>query len=83
MAATSRDQYVPLPTDLIFCTASRANVDPDARGRCACGLLGIYPEGRPRPSIRTETLTRLHEEGPTHGTRRQPMNLRQLRAAGR
>jgi hypothetical protein len=78
--------YVPLPTDLVFCTSCRANVVPDAQGRCpADGVLGIYPQGEPRPDIVTPTLVLLQEASrqdrhSRQGVHRQPKNLRQLRA---
>lgn len=78
--------HVPLPTDSIFCTTCRANVRPDRRGRCpADGVLGIYPEGRPRPEMVTETLVRLQEiarvgQSSGRGVHRVPRNVRQLRA---
>lgn len=79
------DTYVPLPTNLIYCTSCGVNVEPDAQGRCSCGLLGIYPEGEPRPDIVTDTLIRLQEasrqdRASRQGVHRQPKNVRQLRA---
>lgn len=47
---------IPLPEGTGFCTACRADVEIDGRGRCACGLLAIYRSDRPRPEFVTETL---------------------------
>lgn len=81
--------YVPLPEGEIFCTSCRANVAPDGRGRCPVdGVLGIWPEGRPRPRIRTETLLKVLEGGrmdpdSLQGVHCQTLNPRQLRGSAR
>jgi hypothetical protein len=81
---TAATPYVPLPTGIGFCTACAANVRIDDLGRCSCGELCIWPEGRPRPAIETETLLKVLEAGRVdpssrQGVHRQPLNRRQRR----
>ena len=77
--------YVPVPTGQGYCVSCRGNVAIDTRGRCHCGELAIWPEGRPRPAIVTEELLKLRDGDRVGGpsvrkSRRQLLNLRQRRS---
>lgn len=88
MTTQPRTPHVPLPDGVGWCTACLANVPINARGRCSCGLLAVWPEGRPRPEIVTAHLLKLNEAvrlDPTskQGMHHQPRNVRQLRGGRR